>query len=140
MATAQAFDTEMREKISQHQKQRGPDWLTVEAPLDVVAALSGRQSSEVVLLDCATLWLSNMMLENRDLDAAGAALLAAIAACPAQIIVVTNEVGQGIVPDTTLGRQFRSAQGRLNQMLAKDAQLVVQVIVGLPQVLKGTLP
>lgn len=140
VATAQAFDDEMRAKISAHRDQRGSDWLTIEAPLDIAEALSGRQSDEVVLLDCATLWLSNVILAERDVDAAGADLLRALAECAAPVIVVSNEVGHGIVPDNALARAFRNAQGRLNQRLASDAELVVQVIAGLPQVLKGRLP
>ncbi|MCF2906551.1 bifunctional adenosylcobinamide kinase/adenosylcobinamide-phosphate guanylyltransferase [Octadecabacter sp. CECT 8868] len=140
IATAQAFDDEMRDKIETHRVQRGENWLTVEAPLDLVAALSKRAADEIVLLDCATLWLSNVLLADQDLDAAMTALMEALTACPAQIVVVSNEVGSGIVPDNALARKFRNAQGRLNQQLAAQAGLVVQVIVGLPQVLKGTLP
>ena len=140
IATAQAFDDEMRNKISAHRAQRGVDWRTVEAPLDLAAALLTCQSDEIVLLDCATLWLSNILLAEQDPQAAGDALRAALAACPAPIVVVSNEVGHGIVPDNALARQFRNAQGRLNQMLAADADLVVNVIAGLPQVLKGELP
>jgi len=105
VATAQAFDDEMRAKISDHKIQRGADWTTTERPLDEdVARLS-----------------------------------AALTTCPASVVVVSNEVGAGIVPDNKLARQFRNAQGRLNQTLAAQADLVVQVIAGLPQVLKGTL-
>jgi adenosylcobinamide kinase/adenosylcobinamide-phosphate guanylyltransferase len=137
IATAQAFDDEMRAKVSAHQNQRGTDWLTFEAPLDVSGVLKQRTADEIVLLDCATLWLSNVLLADNDISAAGADLLDAIATCPAQIIVVSNEVGHGIVPDNALARQFRNSQGRLNQSLAAQADLVVHVIAGLPQVLKG---
>lgn len=140
IATAQAFDAEMRQKISDHRDMRGSDWLTVEAPLDVAAALSARSKSEIVLFDCATLWLSNVLLADQDLGSAMQDLREALAACPAQVVVVSNEVGHGIVPDNKLARQFRNAQGRLNQMLAAQAGLAVQVIAGLPQILKGTLP
>lgn len=125
-------------KISAHQSQRGEDWTTIEAPLDVAEALKSCAPDTVVLLDCATLWLTNVMLDDRDLDVEFSALLAAISACPAQVIVVSNEVGHGIVPDNKLARRFRNAQGRLNQKLAAQADVVVQVIAGLPQVLKGT--
>ena len=108
--------------------------------MDVAAALDGRHPDEVVLLDCATLWLSNQMLAEADIEAESAALMAAISACPAQIVVVSNEVGHGIVPDNKLARAFRNAQGRLNQKLAAQADLVVQVVAGLPQTLKGILP
>ncbi|PVA07473.1 bifunctional adenosylcobinamide kinase/adenosylcobinamide-phosphate guanylyltransferase [Thalassorhabdomicrobium marinisediminis] len=140
IATAQAFDAEMRAKISAHQAQRGENWRTVEAPLDLPPVLARCPADEVVLLDCATLWLSNLLLAGRDVEAEGAALLQALAACPAQLVVVSNEVGHGVVPDNALARQFRNAQGRLNQQLAAQADLVVQVIAGLPQVLKGALP
>lgn len=139
IATAQAFDDEMRAKISQHQAQRGVDWTTVEAPLAAPDALQSCPADSVVLLDCATLWLSNILLEEQDASLASDALCSAIAACPAQVIVVSNEVGHGIVPNNALARQFRNAQGRLNQSLAAQADVVVQVIAGLPQVLKGLL-
>ncbi len=139
VATAQAFDDEMRAKISDHKIQRGADWTTIEAPLDIAQALAGRTSGEVILLDCATLWLSNVLLSERPLDEDVARLSAALTTCPASVVVVSNEVGAGIVPDNKLARQFRNAQGRLNQTLAAQADLVVQVIAGLPQVLKGTL-
>jgi len=140
IATAQAFDHEMREKISAHRLQRGGNWRTIEAPLDLASALATCTKDEIVLLDCATLWLSNILLSDADPQVAGDALRAALASCPAQVVVVSNDVGNGIVPVNALARQFRNAQGRLNQMLAADADLVVQVIAGLPQVLKGTLP
>ncbi|MBU2991830.1 bifunctional adenosylcobinamide kinase/adenosylcobinamide-phosphate guanylyltransferase [Octadecabacter sp. 1_MG-2023] len=140
IATAQAFDDEMRDKIKTHRLQRGENWLTIEAHLDLGPALSERTPDEIVLLDCATLWLSNVLLADQDLDTAMTALMTALTACHAQIVVVSNEVGNGIVPDNALSRQFRNAQGRLNQRLAAQAGLVVQVIAGLPQVLKGTLP
>lgn len=137
IATAQAFDDEMRAKISDHRIQRGDDWLTIEAPLAAAAALSTCSEDQVVLFDCATLWLSNVLLAEKDPKAAQADLLDAIAVCPAQLVLVSNEVGHGIVPDNALARQFRNAQGRLNQALAAQADRVVQVIAGLPQVLKG---
>jgi len=137
IATAQAFDDEMRAKISDHRSQRGPDWLTVEAPLDVASALSNCTSGQIVLLDCATLWLSNMLLADQDVTTAIDILLAALSTCPAIVIVVSNEVGNGIVPDNKLARQFRNAQGRLNQLLAAQADLVVQVTAGLPNTLKS---
>jgi adenosylcobinamide kinase/adenosylcobinamide-phosphate guanylyltransferase len=137
IATAQAFDDEMRAKISDHRSQRGPDWLTIEAPLDVTSALATCTIGQIVLLDCATLWLSNVLLADQNIAAACASLLAALTTCPAHVIVVSNEVGHGIVPDNKLARQFRNAQGRLNQLLATQADLVVQVTAGLPQTLKG---
>ena len=140
IATAQAWDAEMRAKIAQHRTDRGADWHTVEAPLRLDQALAAVSSDEVVLLDCATLWLSNHLLAAHDLAAESAGLLAALAACAAPVVVVTNEVGFGIVPDNALARQFRDAQGRLNQQLAAQAGLVALVVAGLPMVLKGALP
>lgn len=139
VATAQAFDAEMTAKINAHRDQRGADWITREAPLDVPRALASCTADQVVLLDCVTLWLTNVLLADRDVSADQTALLAALTGCPAQVVVVSNEVGHGIVPDNTLARQFRNAQGRLNQQLAARADRVVQVIAGLPQVLKGVL-
>lgn len=137
IATAQAFDAEMSEKIARHQDQRGAGWTTLEAPFDVPGALDSRTKGEVVLLDCATLWLSNHLLAEGDLEAECDALLAAAAACPAHLIIVSNEVGLGLVPETPLGRRFRTAQGRLNQALAAQAGEVVFVAAGLPLWLKS---
>lgn len=140
IATAHAWDDEMRDRIAQHQSERGTGWITVEAPLDVVGALQGADGAEIVLIDCATLWLSNHLLAEADLDATQIALSNAIAACAAPVIVVSNEVGWSIVPDNALARRFRDAQGRLNQSMAAQADLVVAVMAGLPIVLKGQLP
>lgn len=140
IATAQAWDDEMRDRIALHRAQRGGGWITVESPLDVSVALSGALASEIVLVDCATLWLSNHLLAEADLAAQTDLLLRAIAACPAPVIVVSNEVGWSIVPENALARAFRDAQGRLNQHMAAQADLVVAVMAGLPLVLKGTLP
>ena len=140
LATAQAWDDEMRAKIARHQVLRGAGWTTIEAPMDLGPALRGATEDQAVLLDCATLWLSNHLLAGSDLDAAGDDLMTAIGACAAPVVVVSNEVGAGIVPETALGRRFRDAQGRLNQRLAAQAGLVVAVMAGLPLVLKGQLP
>jgi adenosylcobinamide kinase / adenosylcobinamide-phosphate guanylyltransferase len=137
IATAQAFDAEMSAKISAHQLLRGPGWRTVEEPLDLPMALNGVASHEVVLIDCATLWLTNLILSEADIDAARTALLAALDACPVPVVIVSNEVGAGIVPDNALARRFRNAQGRLNQVLAAEAGHVVAVMAGLPLVLKA---
>jgi adenosylcobinamide kinase / adenosylcobinamide-phosphate guanylyltransferase len=140
VATAEAWDDEMRQRIAEHRRQRGNDWITVEAPLDLPAALATARSDEVVLIDCATLWLTNHMSADHDIPAETERLLRAIAACPAPVLVVSNETGWGIVPENALARRFRDEQGRLNQRLAREAGLVVTVIAGLPMVLKGALP
>ena len=140
VATAQAFDEDMHAKIKEHRTQRGPDWRTIEAPLDLTPALAGVAGDDAVLLDCATLWLSNHLLADHDLTAQTDTLMAALHVCPAPVVVVSNEVGLSGVPENALARQFQRAQGRLNQRLAAEADLVVQVIAGLPLVLKGSLP
>lgn len=140
IATAQAWDEEMRARIAQHQIDRGEDWTTTESPLLLDEALAEVQPQEAVLVDCATLWLTNHLLADHDLAAHAKALLTALAACPAPVVMVTNEVGFGIVPDNALARRFRDAQGRLNQHMAAQAGLVVLVVAGLPMVLKGALP
>lgn len=140
LATAQAFDDEMRAKVDRHQDMRGAGWLTVEAPLDPGAALQDTTPDQIVLLDCATMWLSNQLLAEADLADAEKALMSALADCPAPVVIVSNEVGLSVVPENALARRFREAQGRLNQTLAAQAGLVVNVIAGLPQVLKGQLP
>lgn len=140
IASAQAFDAEMREKIDLHIKRRGTNWRTIEAPLNAAGEIEALRSNESCLFDCATLWLSNHLLAESDLLAEQARLLAAIRTCKATLVVVSNEVGQGVVPDTALGRQFREAQGRLNIELAALAETVVHVVAGLPRALKGDLP
>ena len=140
IATLQPFDDEMRAKVDKHQGDRGDDWTTVEAPLDLSGALQAAPGNHVILVDCLTLWLTNVMLADRDLDGDVTMLLDALAACPNDVIVVSNEVGLGIVPDTALGRRFRDAQGALNQRIAAAAETVVTVIAGLPLALKGKLP
>ncbi|MCV6584803.1 MAG: bifunctional adenosylcobinamide kinase/adenosylcobinamide-phosphate guanylyltransferase [Marinibacterium sp.] len=140
IATAQVFDDEMSAKVDRHKTMRGSGWSTIEAPLDPGPALSGLGPGDIALLDCATMWLTNQMLADADLDAAQATLLAQIAATRGSVVVVTNEIGQGIVPENALARRFREAQGRLNIALAAQMDLVVQVVAGLPNVLKGRLP
>jgi adenosylcobinamide kinase/adenosylcobinamide-phosphate guanylyltransferase len=138
IATAQAWDDEMAARIAQHREDRGGDWQTVEAPRDLCGALAVARGA--VLVDCATLWLTNVMLGDGDLGTEVAAVLAALQAHPGPVVVVSNEVGWGIVPENALARRFRDEQGRLNQQIAAVADLVVGVMAGLPMVLKGTLP
>ena len=140
IATSQAFDAEMKAKIAAHIDRRGDAWTTIEAPFDAAAAIDRLTRSDACLLDCATLWLSNHLLRKSDLEAEEAKLLDSLRRSAASVVVVSNEVGQGIVPEHALGRQFREAQGRLNIALARQAQTVVQVIAGLPRALKGDLP
>ncbi len=140
LATSQVFDPEMQAKIDAHVVQRGPDWHTIEAPLDTANVLGAIQPDQVVLLDCATMWLSNHLLGEHDIKDATRDLLAALSACKGRIVIVSNEVGMGIVPDNKLARRFRDAQGKLNQKLAEASDLAVFVVAGLPHVLKGQLP
>jgi adenosylcobinamide kinase / adenosylcobinamide-phosphate guanylyltransferase len=140
IATASAWDDEMRDRIARHQRDRTGNWTTVEAPLELSSALAAAPTGEAVLIDCATLWLTNLLLADHDIPAETDRLVASIAACPAPVVIVSNEVGYGIVPENSLARRFRDEQGRLNQRLALEADVVVNVIAGLPLVLKGCLP
>jgi len=140
IATAQVWDAEMAAKIAAHRADRGAGWHTIEEPVAIADALTGLKPSQAVLVDCATLWLSNLIPAEADLGIAETALLKALADCPAPVVIVSNEVGQGIVPDNALARRFRNAQGMLNQRIAAQAGLVVLVAAGLPLILKGALP
>jgi adenosylcobinamide kinase/adenosylcobinamide-phosphate guanylyltransferase len=140
IATAQAFDDEMRAKIVQHKSDRGPKWTTHEDPFEVAKRLKSLPQGHIILLDCATLWLTNHLLADHDIEAQTEQLLHALDACKSQVVVVSNEVGMGIVPENALARQFRVAQGRLNRKLAAQADCVVGVMAGLPFALKGDLP
>lgn len=140
LATAEAHDDEMRHKLERHRDSRGPGWRTIEEPLDLGRTLAAISGEHAVLVDCATMWLSNQMLAENDLDQAEAELMAGLSLCAAPVVMVTNEVGLCVVPDNALARRFREAQGRLNCKLAAKAGLVVNVMAGLPQVLKGEMP
>jgi adenosylcobinamide kinase/adenosylcobinamide-phosphate guanylyltransferase len=140
VATADARDGEMAAKISRHRERRGTIWRTLEAPFDLSGALAGPTPDEAVLVDCLTMWLTNHLLAGHDPAIECDRLVAALAACPAPVVAVTNEVGQGIVPENALSRRFREAQGALNQRVASEAGLVVAVMAGLPLALKGRLP
>jgi adenosylcobinamide kinase/adenosylcobinamide-phosphate guanylyltransferase len=136
IATAQAYDDEMTERIALHRSRRGDGWRTVDAPLDLAGALRELPSEQPVLVDCLTLWLSNHMLAEHDLDAPSDELETVLAAPRGPWFVVSNEVGMGIVPDNALGRRFRDAQGRLNQRIAARADRVLFMVAGLPMQVK----
>ena len=133
-AAAQALDHEMRERIAHHRERRGPGWQTIEEPLGIAPLI--QSSTSPMLVDCLTLWLTNLMLARRDVESESAGLLAAVRAARAPIVFVSNEAGLGIVPDNALAREFRDHAGRLNQAVAAIANRVVFMIAGLPMVLK----
>lgn len=135
VATAQALDDEMRDRITDHQAARGEGWRTVEVPIALGEALDDAAGLPV-LVDCLTLWLTNVMLGGHDVEAAVSELEAALARRDAATVLVSNEVGFGVVPETALGRSFRDEAGRLNQRIAALAGHVVFVIAGLPIMLK----
>ena len=137
-ATAEAGDAEMETRIARHIEDRGDAWRTVEAPLDLAEAIQSHNTPGCVLLvDCLTLWLSNLMHANADVAAATHKLANAVTASNATPILVSNEVGLGIVPENALARLFRDEQGRLNQLIAKACEKVVFIAAGLPLTLKG---
>jgi adenosylcobinamide kinase / adenosylcobinamide-phosphate guanylyltransferase len=137
-ATAQASDAEMAERIAIHQARRGEGWQTREVPHDLAAAIEARDERPV-LVDCLTLWLSNRVLAEADIDEEIDRLERALARHSGAIVAVANEVGSGIVPDNALARRFRDLQGALNQRVAAIADRVVLMVAGLPFPLKGTL-
>ena len=141
VATGQAWDSEMAERIARHRDERGPGWTTVEEPLDLPGALRRNAlAGTSVLVDCLTLWLSNLMSEERDLPAETRGLLAALAEGEGRVVIVSNEVGLGIVPDNALARSFRDLSGAAHQRLAEICEDVYFVIAGLPLTLKGSPP
>jgi len=137
IATATAGDEEMRARIAQHRVERDKDWRTVEEPLAVAEVIARESAADrVILIDCLTLWLSNLMHAGRNVEAETRNLLAAISRSRSPLVLVSNEVGLGIVPDTPLGRRFRDEQGRLNQAIAAVVPNVVMIAAGLPLWLK----
>ncbi len=137
VATAEARDAEMAERIRRHRERRGAAWQTVEEPLELAAAIRDNPSGKPLLVECLTLWLSNIMEAGRDVDAEGRALVEALGGLEAPVVLVSNEVGLGIVPDNAAARAFADAAGRLNQAVAAAADRVVFVAAGLPMVLKN---
>jgi adenosylcobinamide kinase/adenosylcobinamide-phosphate guanylyltransferase len=137
VATAEARDREMAERIAAHRARRGTGWTTIEAPRDLAGALAAHGKTPV-LVDCLTLWLSNVLLADADVDAEIAQLEGSLAHVAAPIVLVANEVGFGIVPDNALGRRFRDLQGLLNQRIAARADRVILVVAGLPLTMKGS--
>lgn len=141
LATARSLDDEMAERIRLHKLSRGPDWQLVEEPIEISEALQTRCGDvETVLVDCLTVWLSNVMFEKgvEDIDSYKNDLLSTLLVREKSIIVVSNELGMGIVPENPIGRQFRDISGQLNQEIAAMADKVVFLMAGLPMYLKGT--
>ncbi|PPR26812.1 MAG: Bifunctional adenosylcobalamin biosynthesis protein CobP [Alphaproteobacteria bacterium MarineAlpha10_Bin1] len=137
IATAEARDAEMAARIAEHQARRGDNWQTVEQPLDLVAALQAHSgANSAVLVDCLTLWLSNLMAASRDIAEETRQLVRTLSGLEGHAVLVSNEVGQGIVPENAVAREFRDHAGRLNQAVAAAVDEVVLITAGLPQRLK----
>lgn len=132
IATGEPRDNEMAARIAEHRARRGAQWQTIEAPRDLAPALAAVPAGAAVLVDCLTLWLSNVMLAGADVEAEAARLEHALGGCTGPVVLVANEVGLGIVPENALARRFRDAAGRLNQRLASVADRVVLLVAGIP--------
>jgi adenosylcobinamide kinase / adenosylcobinamide-phosphate guanylyltransferase len=140
VATAEAHDIEMTDRIARHRADRGADWHTVEEPINLPATIANvSRRDTVVLVDCLTLWLSNMMLADHDIEKATTDLLAALAAAAGPVLMVTNEVGLGIIPKNALARRLRDEASRMNQCFAAHVPHVAFISAGLPMWLKGKL-
>ena len=138
LATGQVFDDEMNRRVGLHKARRGPEWELAEEPLDLCGALSRIASPKrAVLVDCLTLWVTNLMMAERDQVDEANALATALKTLPGTFVLVSNEVGQGIVPDNAMARAFRDHSGLLHQKVAAMADEVYFVTAGLPQKLKG---
>jgi adenosylcobinamide kinase/adenosylcobinamide-phosphate guanylyltransferase len=137
IATAEALDDEMADRIRRHQEERSGKWTTIESPLDLSSAIERASDiGDVCVIDCLTLWLSNLMHHGRDVSVETERLCKTIELSSASVVLVSNEVGLGLVPETPLGRTFRDEQGRLNQTLAKICDRVEFIVAGLPLALK----
>jgi adenosylcobinamide kinase/adenosylcobinamide-phosphate guanylyltransferase len=137
VATAEAGDAEMAERIAAHRARRAHSWHTVHTPHDLPSAFATQPVQAPLLVDCMTLWLSNRMLAHADMDGEMRAVAAALDRRTGPLVLVSNEVGSGIVPDNALARRFRDLQGQLNQTLAACAHRVVLVVAGIPLMIKG---
>ena len=137
LATAEAGDEEMAMRIRQHRSSRDESWVTVEAPLDAPAAVAREAvAGSVVLVECLTLWLANLIAADKDIEAECTRLCAALLSAKGPVILVSNEVGHGIVPENALARRFRDEAGRLHQAVAAVAGEVVLMVAGLPLTVK----
>jgi len=140
LATGRIWDDETAVRVKIHKNRRDDRWDTVEEPLEIGPVLAALGPNRPVLIDCATMWLNNLMMEKADIVPATDTLISSLRACAAPWVIVSNEVGHGIVPENALARGFRVAQGRLNIALAREADLAMMIVAGLPQTLKGGLP
>jgi adenosylcobinamide kinase/adenosylcobinamide-phosphate guanylyltransferase len=137
VATAAAGDAEMAARLAEHRAARGAGWRTIEEPLALAATLRAEaREGRIVLVDCVTLWLSNLLIAGRDLAREIADLAEAVGDLAGPAILVSNEVGAGIVPASALGRTFRDWQGRANQALAQRCDAATLVVAGLPRLIK----
>ena len=138
LATATAGDGEMADRIARHRARRGQGWQTVEEPLDLIGALAENgRADRPILVDCLTLWLTNLMVDDRDIEGEISALCAGLSDIPGPVVFVSNEVGLGIVPDNAMARAFRDHAGQLHQRVAAFASQVYFVAAGLPLKMKG---
>jgi adenosylcobinamide kinase / adenosylcobinamide-phosphate guanylyltransferase len=137
VATAQALDEEMSERIAKHKAARGDGWSTIEEPIELARAVTDAPEGAPVVVDCITLWLTNLMLGQHDVDSAMAQFIKCLDRRRAPTIVVSSEVGTGLVPETPLGRAFRDQAGLINQRLAVSAQQVLYMVAGLAMKLKA---
>ncbi|MCI5076242.1 bifunctional adenosylcobinamide kinase/adenosylcobinamide-phosphate guanylyltransferase [Oricola sp.] len=138
LATSRAYDDEMRDRIRHHVARRGPDWTTVEEPDDLEGAIAREaQPGRAVLVDCLTLWITNLMMADADIAARSTGLCATLRATTTPVVLISNEVGLGIVPDNAMARAFRDHAGRLHQEIAALADEVYFVAAGLPLKMKG---
>lgn len=136
VATSRILDRDMAQKIADHAARRGPDWTLIEEPIDLPSVCASRMVGETVLIDCATMWLTNLMMDDLPWEDRADAWIAAMGAAPARFVVVSNDVGGGVTPDNAMARRFQRMQGALNQRLAAALDAVTLVTAGLPQHLK----
>ena len=137
LATAQAFDDEMNDRINTHKNRRGEMWSTLEEPFDIANIIDRESKTErPILVDCLTLWLSNLMMAERDISIETERLVSVLQKSQGPVVLVSNEVGQGVIPDNALARKFVDCAGRMNQVIAEASDRVVLVTAGIPNILK----
>ena len=137
LATAQAFDDEMKDRINTHKNRRGEMWSTLEEPFDIANIIDRESKVErPILVDCLTLWLSNLMMAERDISIETERLISVLQKSQGPVVLVSNEVGQGVIPDNALARKFVDCAGRMNQVIAEASDRVVWVTAGIPNILK----